>query len=166
MSISPRSSNGVPVFGGGISRQLDTAGVTVSLLGTLHLNIDVETAPALSPAEVAGRLEAAQGARLVAERRPALVVLTLPDGSHTLSYRIAMSDGRFHYADAGDGRILHVADAFRTQSAGGAGSDSRGAGARSSARRGPEPGSRPATICAPRRSSPSTGASTSCGSTA
>ncbi|MCY4508010.1 MAG: hypothetical protein OXG35_13785, partial [Acidobacteria bacterium] len=118
--------DGVPVFGGGISRQLDAAGVTVSLLGTLHRNIDVETTPALSSVEAARGLEAAPGARLVSERRPALVVLPLPDGSHALSYRITMSDGRFYFADAGDGRILHVADAFRTQSAVGAGSDSRG----------------------------------------
>ena len=118
--------DGLPVFGGGISRQLDAAGVTVSLLGALHMDVDVETTPALSPAEVARGLEAARGARLVAERRPALVVLPLPDGSYTLSYRIAMSDGRFYFVDAGDGRILQVADAFRRQSAVGAGSDSRG----------------------------------------
>ena len=118
--------NGVPVLGGGISRQLDAAGATVSLLGTLHQNIDVDTTPTLSTTEAVFLLERAQGRRSVADPRPFLVVLPLPDGSYALSYRIAMSDGRYYFVDADDGRILHVADAFRRQSAVGTGRDFRG----------------------------------------
>ena len=77
--------DGIPVLGGGVARQLDAAGVTMSLLGTLHLNLDVDTTPGLSAVEVADRLEQAQGGRLVASRRPALLVLPLPDGTHTLA---------------------------------------------------------------------------------
>ena len=62
--------DGVPVLGGGISRQLDAAGATVSLLGTLRRNIDVDTAPALSTTEAVFLLERAQGGRLVADPRP------------------------------------------------------------------------------------------------
>ncbi len=118
--------DGVPVLGGGVSRQLDAAGVTVSLLGTLHRNIDIGSAPALSAADAAAGLERARGGRIVAGPRPALVVLPLPDGSYALSYRIPMSDGRFYFADASDGRILHAADAIRSQAAVGSGSSSRG----------------------------------------
>ncbi len=154
--------DGVPVLGGGVARQLDAAGVTISLLGTLHLvlrhsqmfghgcsdspndcgpqthvrirelwrdrplGIDVDTTPGLSAAEMADRVEQAQGGRLVASRRPALLVLPLPDGTHTLAYRVAMSDGRYYFVDADDGRLVHIADAFRRQSAVGGGSDSRG----------------------------------------
>ena len=118
--------DGVPVSGGGVSRQVDAAGVTVSLLGTLHQDIDIGNAPALSAAEAAAGLERALGGRIVAGQRAALVLLPLPDGSHALSYRIPMSDGRFYFADAGDGRILHAVDAIRSQSAVGTGSGSLG----------------------------------------
>ena len=74
---------------------------------------------------MAASLERALGGRIVAAR-PALVVLPLPDGSYALAYRIAMSDGRFYFADADDGRVLHTVDAIRSQSAVGAGSGSRG----------------------------------------
>ena len=118
--------DGVRVLGGGVSRQLDAGGATVSLLGTLHQGIDVDTTPTLSANEVASHLEQAHGGRLVAGRRPALVVLPLPDGTYALSYRVVMSDGRYYFADADDGRILHVADAFRRQSAVGSGNDFQG----------------------------------------
>ena len=117
--------NGVPVVGGGISRQLE-AGVTLSLFGTLHQSIGVEVTPALSGAEAALLVEEARNGRIAASRRPALVVLPLPDGAHALAYHVVASDGWAHYVDAADGRILHVADLFRRQSAVGAGSDSRG----------------------------------------
>ena len=44
----------------GVSRQLDR-GVTVSLLGTLHRDVAVETAPVLSPAEAARHIALATG---------------------------------------------------------------------------------------------------------
>ena len=38
---------GVPVYGGGITRQL-AGGATVSIFGTIHQGIDIDTTPALS----------------------------------------------------------------------------------------------------------------------
>ena len=119
---------GVPVFGGGVSRQLDAAGVTVSLFGTLHRGIDVDAAPALSGAEAAARLEALHGGAVVAGGRPALGVLPLPDGSYALAWRIAMSNGYFYFADAAGGGVLRRVDARMRQSAVGTGADSRGNG--------------------------------------
>ena len=55
--------DGIPVFGGGVARQFDAVGVTMSLLGALHLGVDVDTSPRLSAAEMAARLEQAQGGR-------------------------------------------------------------------------------------------------------
>ena len=141
--------DGIRVHGGGISRQLDGGGVTVSLLGTLHQGIEVDTTPALSGEEVAALLERMHGGEILAGRRPALVVLPLPDGSHALTYRIPMTDRRFYFVDANDGRILHVVDAVMSQSAIGAGAGARGdrkklsttqAGGRFEARDGTRPG--------------------------
>ena len=111
---------GVPVYGGGVSRQLDRR-VTVSLLGTIHEGIDLGAAPALSADEVAARIEQATGATLVGGRSPSLGILPLPDGSHALAYRAPMSDGRFYFADAADGGLVHAEDAFHSQSAIGTG---------------------------------------------
>ena len=117
---------GVPVFGGGVSRQLDAAGVTVSLFGTLHQGIDVNIAPALSGAEVAALLEEMHGGEVVGGQ-PALGILPLPDGSFALAYTVAMSDGYFYFADASDGTLLHRLNAVKEQQAAvGAGAGSQG----------------------------------------
>ena len=111
---------GVPVFGGGVSRQFDR-GVTVSLFGTLHQGLDIDTAPGLSAAEAAARLEESTGAPPAGGSPPELGILPLPDGSYALAYCAAMGDGRIYFADATDGAILHAVDAFDTQSAVGVG---------------------------------------------
>ncbi len=118
---------GVPVFGGGLSRQLDGAGVTVSLFGTLHQGIDVDTAPALSGAEVAALLEELHGGEILAGRDPALGILPLADGSYALAYLVPMSDGYFYFADADDGSLLQRLNAVKEQQvAVGAGAGSQG----------------------------------------
>ena len=117
---------GIPVFGGGVSRQLDAGGVTVSLFGTLYQGIDVNIAPALSGAEVAALLEGMHGGELLAGGQPALGILPLLDGSYALTYVVPMSDRRFYFASAADGQVLHTIDALRTQSAIGAGTGYKG----------------------------------------
>ena len=94
---------GVPVFGGGVSRQFDAAGVTASLFGTLYPEIDMSTAPALSGAEVAALLEGMHGGEVLAGGQPLLGILPLPGGSHALAYYVPMSDGCLYFADAADG---------------------------------------------------------------
>ncbi len=117
---------GIPVHGGGVSRQLDPGGVTVSLFGTLHQGIDVDTTPLLSGAEVAALLEGMHGGEFVAHRQPLLGILPRPDGSYALAYQVAMSDGYFYFAGAANGKLLHRVHAFKSQSAVGAGADSTG----------------------------------------
>ena len=117
---------GIPVFGGGVSRQLDTAGVTVSLFGTLHQGVDVGIAPTLSGTEVAALLEDMHGGEILAGGQPSLGILPLPDNSYALAWLVAMSDGYFYFADAEDGRLLHRINAVKEQSAVGAGAGSQG----------------------------------------
>ena len=118
---------GIPVFGGGVSRQLDAGGVTVSLFGTLHQGIDVNIAPALSGAQVAALLEEMHGGEVLAGGQPGLGILPLPDGSYALAYYFAMSDGYFYFADAADGSLLRRVNAVKEQQAAvGAGSGSQG----------------------------------------
>ena len=105
---------GVPVHGGGISRQL-AGGVTVSLLGTLYQGIDLDMAPALSGAEAAVHIEQRTGATLVPDFPPRLVVLPLPAGSYALAYRAPAVDARVYFADAMDGVVVHAVDAFESQ---------------------------------------------------
>ena len=117
---------GIPVHGGGVSRQLDGSGVTVSLFGTLHQGIAVDTTPALSGAEVAALLEVMHGGEFVADRQPPLSILPRPDGSYVLAYQAAMSDGYFYFAGGANGKLLHRVHALKSQSAVGAGADSTG----------------------------------------
>ena len=117
---------GVPVYGGGVSRQLDGSGVTVSLFGTVHQGIDVDITRALSGAEVAALLEEMHGGEILAGGDPSLGILPLADGSYALAYLVTMSDGYFYFADADDGGILHRINAVKEQSAVGAGEGSQG----------------------------------------
>ena len=117
---------GIPVHGGGVSRQLDPDGVTVSLFGTLHQGIDVDTTTLLSGAEVAALLEVMHGGKFVADRQPPLSILPRLDGSYVLAYQVAMSDGYFYFAGAANGKLLHRVHAFKSQSAVGAGADATG----------------------------------------
>lgn len=111
---------GVPVFGGGVSRQFER-GVTVSLFGTLHQGLDIATTPVLTAAEAGARIEEQTGAALEYGPPPELGILPLPDRSYALAYRAEMSDQRIYFADAGDGSVVHAVDAFDTQSAIGVG---------------------------------------------
>ena len=117
---------GVPVHGAGVSRQLDAAGVTVSLFGTLYQGIDVNVTPALSGAEAAALLEQMHGGEVVAMGQPSLTILPGLEGSYALTYLIATSDRRFHFLDADGGHIVHSVDAFRSQAAVGAGTGFKG----------------------------------------
>ena len=96
---------GIPVHGGGVARQLDR-GVTVSLLGTLHGAVDLETAPRLSAGAAAARIAEAAGGAPAAP--PRLVILPRPDGSYAPAYRAAADDGRIHFVDAVSGDLVRI----------------------------------------------------------
>ena len=111
---------GVPLLGAGVTRQFE-GGVTVSAFGTLHENPGINTVPAITAGEAGVLLEQQTGARLGDGQQPELLVLPLPTGSHVLAFGAAFDDGRYHFASAADGRLVHSIDAFRSQSSIGTG---------------------------------------------
>ena len=107
---------GIPVHGGGVSRQLDR-GVTVSLFGTLHRDVEVETAPALSAGEAAAHVFQTTGE--APANPPRLVILPWPDGSYALAYRAATDEGRLYFADPQGGGLVQTVDALPSAATGG-----------------------------------------------
>ena len=116
---------GVPVHGGGVTRQLDR-GVTVSIFGTVHGAIDVGTVPGLSPAETLSHLRTVTGAEMLPGRPPTLVIFPMPDGSYVLTYRATMNDARTYFVNAHTGRITYEVTELQAQSAIGNGIGIRG----------------------------------------
>ena len=107
---------GVPVVGGGISRQL-AGGVTVSIFGTLHEGIDVDTTP-LVPADDAPALIAEQaGAGPATVEPPTLVILPTLLDDYVLAWRMPMADRNTYFLDAHSGRIVHEESNVFEQSA-------------------------------------------------
>ena len=109
---------GVPVHGGGVSRQTRN-GETVSLFGRIHENIDIGTMPSLSLYDALAGLAQATDASSV--DTPDLVVLPLPDATYRLVYRALMSDARLYFVDAADGSVVWSHDVTSTQQAVGVG---------------------------------------------
>ena len=97
---------GVPVQGGGMSRQRD-GGLTVSIFGTLHEEIDVDPAPRLSAAEARALVGRQTGAGPASNEPPSLVVVPTLAGAYVLAWRMPMDDRRTYYLDAHRGRIAH-----------------------------------------------------------
>lgn len=90
---------GVPVHGGGLTLQR-AGGVTVSVLGTLHRDINLDTAPKLSAASAIARAIDLAGVRPVAGASPTLTVLPSPLGGHALAWRLVMRDMNAWFIDA------------------------------------------------------------------
>ena len=126
---------GVPVHGAGVSRQLDQ-GVTVSLFGTFHTGIDVETAPALTAGEAASLLVQRTGAAPVDRLLPESVILPLVGGSYELAYPLTLDDAYTYFVSAADGAVVQREAAFETQSAVGIGAGFLGDTKKVSATRG------------------------------
>ena len=98
---------GVPVYGGGISRQLANNGLTVSIFGTIHQGIDL--------------LEQRAGAGRATDDPPTLVILPTPFDTYVLVYRSTMRDFRTYFVDAHSGAIVHVENEVDEQGAVGSG---------------------------------------------
>ena len=111
---------GVQVHGGGVSRQLDR-GATVSLFGTLYMDMDIDTAPVLTVADAASSLVQRTGASPVERLSSDLVILPLLGGSYELAYPLMTDDAYTYFVSAADGAVVHREAAFATQSAVGIG---------------------------------------------
>ncbi len=111
---------GVRVHGGNISRQLAN-GVTVSIFGKLHEEINVETTPRLSMDEALDRVARESGVEPVTSSRPELVVLPTLFNTYALAWRVQARDLRTYFVDAHTGRIVHDESAVHEQAAVGIG---------------------------------------------
>lgn len=98
---------GVPVFGGGLVRQLDR-GLSVSVFGTLFQDITVDTQPALTVQEAAAAVARLTGVVLSAANLPVLTVLPRDEGGYALTYRarvMTRGDLRVYFLDADTGGL-------------------------------------------------------------
>ena len=112
---------GVPVYGGGISRQLANNGLTVSIFGTIHQGIDLDMTPQLAQHEALALVEQRAGASPATDDPPTLVILPTPFDTYVLAYRATMRDFRTYFVDAHSGAIVHVENEVDEQGAVGSG---------------------------------------------
>ena len=111
---------GVPVYGGGISRQLAN-GLTVSIFGTIHQGIDLDITPQLAQNEALALVEQQAGAGPATDDPPTLVILPTPFDTYVLAYRATMRDFGTYFVDAHSGAIVHVENEVDEQGAVGSG---------------------------------------------
>ena len=101
--------DGVPVFGGDVTRQTDDRGLTVSVFGTMYEGIAIDTQPRLSAERVRQMLVDRTGVELGPARLPRLTILPSEDGSFVLVYaaRVATpEDITLYFVDAQTGAIV------------------------------------------------------------
>lgn len=110
---------GVRVFGADVARQLDR-GQVVSILGTLHEDIDVDSTPAMAEADARRLVEAEAGVPLGPSRAGELVILPLDSGEYALTWRVRAATGadvREYFVDAHTGALRFDYSDLQSQSA-------------------------------------------------
>ncbi len=108
---------GVPVYGGGISRQLANTGLTVSIFGTIYQEIDLDMTPQLAQHEALALVEQRAGAGPATDDPLTLVIVPTPFDTYVLAYRATMRDFRTYFLDAHSGAIVHVENEVDEQGA-------------------------------------------------
>jgi bacillolysin len=76
---------GVRVWGGSVSRQLD-GGIATSVFGTLYADIAVDVVPPFTQEQAKAVIERVGGTELGADRVPELIVLPAESGEYTLAW--------------------------------------------------------------------------------
>ena len=117
---------GVPVHGGGVTRQRGAAG-TVSIFGTLHEDIDVDVAPRQSAFDALTRARQLAGAEPATTALPELVVLPTLTGEYALAWSITMGDYHEYFLNAHTGELVQRQPLIQRQSAVGSGRGIQGA---------------------------------------
>ena len=112
---------GVPVYGGGISRQLANTGLTVSIFGTIYQEIDLDMTPQLAQHEALALVEQRAGAGPATDDPLTLVIVPTPLDTYVLAYRATMRDFRTYFLDAHSGAIVRVENEVDEQGAVGSG---------------------------------------------
>ena len=111
--------DGVPIFGAEVTRQT-ARGVTVSLFGTVHLGVEVDTTPALLRDEATRIIERLGNVRPGGSTPPRLVVL--PDRERAGVYRLVYEARAFtgtrlmvFFIDASTGDLVWAYNDLKTQ---------------------------------------------------
>ena len=107
---------GVPVYGGGLSRQLASTGLTVSIFGTIYQEIDIDMTPQLAQHEALALAEQRAGTVPATDDPLTLVIVPTPFDTYALTYRATMRDFRTYFLDANSGAIVHVENEVDEQS--------------------------------------------------
>ncbi len=110
---------GVPVFGAEVTRQT-SRGLSVSVFGTIHLGIDIDTTPGLTPFAATSIIEELSGTTTPGASQPRLVVL--PDRTRSGIYRLAYEARAFtgtrlmvYFIDATTGTLVWSYNDLKTQ---------------------------------------------------
>ena len=117
---------GVPVHGGGVTRQRGGAG-TVSIFGTIHEDIDVDVAPRVSAFDALAQARQLAGAEPATTALPELVVLPTLTGEYALAWSITMGDYHEYFLNAHTGELVQRQPLIQHQSAVGSGRGIQGA---------------------------------------
>jgi Zn-dependent metalloprotease len=115
--------NGLEVLGGDLTR-ISEGARTLSVSGSLYMNIDVATLPTIDLAAARAAIEQLAGAGVVGQ--PTLMILPTFDGRFALAYRAATEALRIYYLDAHSAQSLLVEDAIFDQAAVGSGTGALG----------------------------------------
>lgn len=116
---------GVPVFGGELARQSDGRR-TLTLFGSFHEGIELDTVPRLTAAEARRRIEARGARPFGLAAGPELMVLPLDGGGYRLVYRVRAAsdfdgfDIRQYFLDAASGDLVLEYSDLQSQSVGSA----------------------------------------------
>ena len=116
---------GVPVYGGHVSRQT-ARGVTVSMFGTVHTQIDLDPTATVSEDEATAIVENVSATTFVRDSVPNLTILPTLDGRYALTYRATMRNTRTYFVDAHTGRVVLEIDERMRDSAVGSGQGALG----------------------------------------
>ena len=110
---------GVPVFGAEVTRQT-SRGLSVSVFGTIHLGVDIDTTPGLTPFAATSIIEELSGTTTPGASQPRLVVL--PDRTRSGIYRLAYEARAFtgtrlmvYFIDATTGTLVWSYNDLKTQ---------------------------------------------------
>jgi thermolysin len=110
---------GVRVWGGSVTRQLDGA-TAVSVFGTLHDGIDLDVTPLISRDDAASKLEGLGGPLLKPDTEPELVVLPTGDGAFKLAWVatvLTRRDAVRAFVDARSGALIRRYSMLQRQAA-------------------------------------------------
>jgi len=112
---------GVPVFGGDLTRQVDQFGLAASIFGTIYPDVSVDTTPAITAEDARDRISLA-GYGSVPVSMPVTLTILPVNGAYALTWTarvMAPRDGHIRrvFVDAHSGQMVFAYDDTWTQTA-------------------------------------------------